>query len=457
MLLSAQKQKRKRGVLLTPQALNKLQDAKSNVEFHENSGKRLTLEDMSDRTGLSVDTLMKIFACEEAVDKQTLKCCFRAFNLTLEPSDYFLPEPQLEALQPLAAMPSAQGIEPEFPGGQVPLDSPGYLDRFPCEANSYKAIVQPGALIRIKAPRRMGKTSLMARMLHQADQKGYRTVSLSFQLADKAVFQSLDKLLQWLCASVSLGLQLPNHLTNYWDDLFGSKVSCKMYFERYLLTESEHPLVLALDDVDRLFQYPDLADDFFGLLRAWHEEAKNREIWKRLRLIVVHSSEVYIPLNTNQSPFNVGLPIELPELTPEQVQNLAQLYGLECPTAIAEQLMALVGGHPYLVQLALYHLWHRDVTLEQLMQQSPIPDVFQDHLQRQLWNLQRDKELADAFGQVITTPASLKLNLAQASKLRSMWLVHLQGNQATLSCKLYAQYFRNYFSDKSSQRSGSEC
>ena len=87
--------------------------------------------------------------------------------------------------------------------------------------------------------------------------------------------------------------------------------------------------MLALDDVDGLFDYPDLTDDFFCLLRTWHEQAKNQDIWQQLRLIVGHSTEVYIPLNVNQSPFNVGLPIDLKQFTPEQEDRLQQiLYNL---------------------------------------------------------------------------------------------------------------------------------
>lgn len=438
------KQRRKRGVILTAEALDRLQAAKSEIEFRENSGKRFTLEDMSDRTGLSVDTLMKIFAREAGVDRQTLKCCFKAFNLTLESHDYFLPKAQaVEELVPLNAAPDIS--EPEFPGGQVPLDSPRYIERLAIDANSYKAILQPGALIRIKAPRRMGKTSLVVRILNRAAQNGYRTVSLSFQLAERSIFQSLDKLLQWMCATISLDLQLPNHLADYWDDLFGSKVSCKMYFEQYLLVKAQQPLVLGLDDVDRLFEYPDLADDFFGLLRTWHEEAKNRDIWKRLHLVVAHSSEVYIPLNTDRSPFNVGVPIELPEFTREQIVDLARTYGLEWSLAEADRLMAIVGGHPYLVQLGLYHLWHEDITLEELVQPSSIAEIYRHHLQSQLWNLQQDKKLAAAFSQAIATEVPVQLNLIDGFKLQSLGLVRLQGDRAIPSCELYVQYFRGYF------------
>ncbi len=441
--LQPTKQKRRRGVILTTQGLDKLQEAKSEAEFLENRGNRYTLEVLSQRTGLAVDTLMKVFAREAGVDKQTLKCCFKGFNLILEDSDYYRPDLTNESEDEVGVE-----TEPELPEGQVPLDSAFYLNRAPTEADCYKAILQAGALIRIKAPRRMGKSSLMTRILHQASQEGCLTVPLSFQLADKNLLQDLDKFLQWFCANVSLGLNLPNQLADYWDEMFGSKISCKIYFEQYLLTNSDRPIVLGLDDVDRLFQYPDLADDFFGLLRAWHEEAKNRDIWKKLRLIVIHSTEVYIPLNVNQSPFNVGLPVELPELTCEQVLELARRYDLDWSTPEAEQLMAWVGGQPYLVRLALYHIWHQETSLEELLAQplTSTTSIYNDHLQRQLWNLQnKEAGLTQAFAKVVLSDSPVELDLVQAFKLQSLGLIHFQGNQVKPSCQLYGQYFRTYF------------
>jgi serine/threonine-protein kinase len=94
---------------------------------------------------------------------------------------------------------------------------------------------------------------------------------------------------------------------------------------------------------------------FLPSYEAGTKRRSNLEAWQRLRLVVVHATEVYIPLNLHQSPFNVGLPIRLPELTLEQVQQLVQAYGLSWSTAKTTKLTALVGGHPYLLQLALYH------------------------------------------------------------------------------------------------------
>ncbi len=90
--MNSQKHKRRRGIVLTPQGLKKLQTAKSEAESNENNDKRYTLENLNIRTGLDPDTLMKVFACEAGVDKRTLTICFRAFNLRLESTDYQRPE-----------------------------------------------------------------------------------------------------------------------------------------------------------------------------------------------------------------------------------------------------------------------------------------------------------------------------------------------------------------------------
>lgn len=439
--------RRRRGVILTPQGLQKLMQARTEAEYQSNAGKRFTLDYLSERTGISVDSLTRVFKAETGVDRETLKHCFAAFNLVLLEEDYFQPGPT----DPLKFQEEAKSfVEMEFPDGQVSLSSPLYIERFAdparnsLEAECYRAIERPGVLIRIKAPRLMGKTSLVNRILHHAETVGCHVISIRFQLADKAIFQDLERFLQWFCANVGLGLRLPNRFADYWDAMFGSKISCKMYFEEYLLAQSTAPIALALDDIDRLFQYPDLADEFFGLLRAWHEEAKNRDIWRKLRLVVAHSTQVYIPLTTNKSPFNVGFPVELPTFTPEQIQDLAERHPLDWSMQETQQLMPLVGGSPYLIRLAFYHLWRGTITNSELLQLSPTAiAIYREHLQYQLWTLEQEPQLWQAFAQVLATSAAVELELITAFKLQSIGLVQLQDKHATVSCELYRRYFRD--------------
>ncbi|WP_375500256.1 AAA-like domain-containing protein [uncultured Nostoc sp.] len=337
--------------------------------------------------------------------------------------------------------------EPELPVGQVQLASAFYVERPPIETRCYKEVLQPGALIRIKAPRQMGKTSLMARILYQAREHNYRTIPLSFQLASSEVFTSLNKFLRWFCACVGQSLRLPNRLPEFWDDILGSSCSSTTYFEDYLLAEADSSVVIGLDEVDRIFSQPEIANDFFGLLRAWYEKAKygnsSSDIWKKLRLVVVHSTEVYIPMNINQSPFNVGLAIELPEFNQEQVTYLAQRHKLDWKFAHVEELMNLVGGHPYLVRLAMYHIAHNEITLLQLLQTAATEaGPYNDHLRRHLWNLEQYPELGALFSEVVTTNRPVELKPTVAFKLYSMGLVKKEGNYVIPRCDLYRQYFR---------------
>ncbi|MBE9128830.1 MULTISPECIES: AAA-like domain-containing protein [unclassified Coleofasciculus] len=335
---------------------------------------------------------------------------------------------------------------PEVPSGQVPLDSPFYIQRPPIEQRCYDTILQPGALIRIHSPQQMGKTSLMARILHQARVQSYRTVTLSLHLAEKSVFTSLDRFLQWFCASVGKSLGLPNQLADYWDDILGSNASSTDYFENYLLAELNSPIVIGLDELDILFQYPDIASDFFSLLRTWHEIARYGNscsaIWQKLRVVVVYSTDVDVPSSRNRSPFNIGLLIKLPEFTREQVHELAQRRGLNWNASQVEQLMSLVGGHPYLIHKALYHIGHQDVTLEHLLPQYVKKGrIYGEYLRQQLANLQQHPQLYEAFAQVASSPTPIELERVQALKLHSMGLVHLQGSQVMPSCNLYRHYF----------------
>lgn len=343
----------------------------------------------------------------------------------------------------------------EFPGTPVPLDSKFYINRPPIEQLSYKEISKPGSIIRIKAPSKMGKTSLVTRILSHAATQGYQTVSLDFQQADEAVFANLDKFLRWFCANVSRQLNLESRLDDYWDEDIGSKVSCTIYLQGYILEQIDSCLILSLNEVNRVFEHPKIAQEFLPLLRSWHEEAQQNEALAKLRLLVVHSTEIYISLNINQSPFNIGLPINLPQFTLAQVQDLAIRYGLDwANTAVGEQrlnsLLTLVGGHPYLVRLAFYHLvnFPSPGGLEQLLQEAPtLSGIYRSHLQAQLAMLQEHPELAAAFKQVVTAKDGARLEAIAAYKLESMNLVQLEGDIVTTSCELYRQYFSSHLLD----------
>lgn len=330
------------------------------------------------------------------------------------------------------------------PEGSVSLDCQLYIDRPPIESDCYQTILKAGALIRVKAPHHMGKTSLVQRILHHATKQGHQTAYLNFQSADASFLTNLDQLLQWFCCEITNALNLEYRVADYWKQGMGSKQKCGNYFQRYLLATITSPLTLGLDEVDRVFQHPEVAQEFFGLLRAWHEKGKNEPAWQKLRLIISHSKEVYIPLNINQSPFNVGLPIELPEFNQQQINELVQKHQLNLSQNEIKQLIGIVDGHPYLLRKALYEIARDSLNLEQFSQMAPTEEgIYGDHLRRHLFNLTADPNLEAAMKQVIASSNPVRLEANLAFKLRSLGLVELRGNDVIPLCNLYRLYFKD--------------
>ncbi len=147
-------------------------------------------------------------------------------------------------------------------------------------------------------------------------------------------------------------------------------------------------------------------------------------------------------MNINQSPFNVGLPIELVEFGAGQVQDLAQRHGLNWGEEETERLMAMVGGHPYLVRVALYAIARKETTLDKLLEIAPTEEgPYGDHLRRHLWNLQQRSEMVGAIRRVMTAREAVRLESVQAFQLHSMGVVHLRGNEVVPRCDLYRRYF----------------
>ena len=339
--------------------------------------------------------------------------------------------------------PSIKPVDLEYPEGPVPLDCPFYVERASIESRCYRVILKPGSLLRIKAPKLMGKTSLMTRTLHYAASQNYATVQLNLGEVESAILANLDQFLRWFCLRVGQKLHLENRLTEYWDaQLMSNTSNCTDYFEVYLLSAIECPLVLGLDEVDQIFPHTNTAADFFRMLRNWHEKGTNQNIWQQLRLVISHSTEVYIRLSINSSPFNVGEPIQLPEFTPAQVRNLATRYGLSWSESEVKKLMAMVGGHPYLIRLAMHPIARQEVTLNQLIQEFPTDGgIYGNHLRRHWDNLQQNPELADAIKRIMTSPNPVKVERMQGHKLHSMGLIKWQGGHVVPSCDLYRQYF----------------
>ncbi len=336
---------------------------------------------------------------------------------------------------------------PSYPSGPLSSDSPFYIERDPTEKLICQEISKPGTLIRIKAPQEMGKTSLLLKTLDYAQNLGYQTVTLNLEQTDRAILNDLNRLLRWICANISRQLKFEPNLDEYWDDDIGSSISCTLYLQEHILQRIQSPLVLAFDRLNRIFEYPQIAKDFLPLLRSWYEEANKIDLWKKLRQIIVHSTEIYVPLQLKQSPFNIGLPIQLNDFNQEQINQLAKKYNLNWEgDREVKKLMETIGGHPAMVQITLYYISRGQASLAEIIEDAcTLNGIYSHYLQRHQACLEEQPELAAAFNDVINANEPIQLEPTVAYKLVSMGLIELNNNKAKVRYKLNSQYFKQNF------------
>jgi len=339
---------------------------------------------------------------------------------------------------------SSKDISLESFDGQVPLNSSFYIERPNIELNCYQTILEPGALIRIKAPKKMGKTSLMSRILNHGVKQGYQKVSID--LWSPEILTDISTFLQWFCAFVSEELNLEVQVEKYWKKFLTNQQNCNKYFNDYILNQVNQPIVLGLDDIDEIFSYPQIAGEFFKLLRSWNEKGKNSDVWQKLHIIIAHSQEVYaINFDINCSPFNVGFSVELGEFNQLQVKELIKRHGLNWSEQEIQKLIDMIDGHPYLLRVALYHLAKGQLTLDNFLKNAPTDQgLYRDHLYKYLSILEDNEGLKITMKKVVESDTPVQLDAKIGFKLRSLGLVEAKENKVIPLCNLY----RRYFSDK---------
>ena len=314
------------------------------------------------------------------------------------------------------------------------------------EAIAYDELHRVGCLLRIKAPRRMGKSSLLNRLMAHVQQTGYHVITLDCQEASENVLESTDLFLRWFCCYLAQALKVEAPIGDRWIPEMGSKVNCKRYVEKEILSRLDRPLVISINELNRLFEYPTIARDFLPMLRFWHEQSKDHILWQKLRLILVYSTDIYTPLHLRKSPFNVGIPIRLLPFNTGQIQTLSSRYGLDWSETQEVDYMRrqqMIDVHPYLASLAFYYLRQGELSLTELLATAATPNgIYRNHLEEHLVTLQDAPGLAHAFKSVVDSETGMSLDVITTHKLEGMGLVQIQDGRVHPICDLYRLYFR---------------
>jgi serine/threonine protein kinase len=331
------------------------------------------------------------------------------------------------------------------PGGAVRLRDKFYVER-QADALLKNQVVKRGTTTTIRAPRQTGKTSLLIRGIHHARQSGAKVVFLDLQRFSSDRLLSLDVFLWEFAWSICDGLGLDEGiLERAWKGSTGAPNKLTRLMEKHVLPALDEQLVLAIDEADGLLK-TDFYKDFFSLLRSWHNCRAWDEAWEKLNLILVISTEPYLLIDDiHQSPFNVGLRLELTDFDEAQVRDLNRRHGSPLAESDIAPFMDLLHGHPFLVRRALYVLVTQDLPWPKLLSDAPTDHgPFGDHLRHQYWIIHDKPELKEALKEIMSVGRCSDQAQVALYRLLRAGLVKGSGDACDCRCGLY----RSYFEDK---------
>lgn len=342
--------------------------------------------------------------------------------------------------------PPSPEFDPRFikhltaPGGAVRLSDKLYVERNE-DGRLREEIVQWGTTITIRAPRQTGKTSLLMRGLHHARSFGAEVVFIDGQSLGLDEQSDFDLFLRTLAETLcdELGIDLAR-VDEVWNGRLGSQKKLTNLIEDHILPQFDTQIVLAFDEADALLT-THFHQHFFGLLRSWHNRRAMSPEWEKFNIALVISTEPYLLIDDiNQSPFNVGLKLDLADFDLNQFSQLNIQHGSPLDNAAITQAYNLLNGQPYLTRKLLYLLTTKQQSWNQISEQALLDNgPFGDHLRRLNWSLRTQSKLQQALLEIIRTRKSNDEDVL--FRLQKAGLVTQNGDVVTCRCGLYEQYF----------------
>ena len=334
---------------------------------------------------------------------------------------------------------SEPDVEPS--GGAVPLRSRFYIRR-KADAEVDYCIDRSEGVLLVQGPRQVGKSSLLARCLDHARQQGISVGLCDLQALGESQLTSSETFFRTLAFGLAKDLALNLDLEAVWNQWLGPNVNLDVVAEN-LLSQASGRVCWALDEADLLFSRP-YTNDFFGLLRSWH----NRRAldpggpWSKLTLIITYATEAHLFISDlNQSPFNVGIRLTLKDFSEDEMGELADRYS-RLPTDAAAIVGRLTHGHPYLTRRAFAFL-DKGGTSEALEATGAMQDgPFGDHLHRVLTSVAQDPETLAEIKRLLNGEAFESPTTRY--RLWSAGIVSMTGDgKATFRVPVYEPYLRS--------------
>ena len=242
-------------------------------------------------------------------------------------------------------------------GASLPVDAPSYVQRLADEEFYQK--LRAGKFCYVLNSRQMGKSSLRVQTMQRLLEEG--TVCAAIDLT--GIGKHKVTISQWY-GGIVYGLvescQLEDKFDFDWQTWWQKKQSAldpvmclRLFIEQVLLEKIQQPIVIFVDEIDRVLSQDFSLDDFFALIRFFQNQRVDNPVFERLTFALLGvATPSDLITDKTQTPFNIGVGIELHGFSPKEAQPLINgLQGqVSNPQGVMEEILYWTGGQPFLTQ-----------------------------------------------------------------------------------------------------------
>ncbi|MEM7554814.1 MAG: AAA-like domain-containing protein [Cyanobacteria bacterium P01_A01_bin.84] len=240
-------------------------------------------------------------------------------------------------------------------GASLPVDAPSYVKRQADEEFYQK--LRYGKFCYVLNSRQMGKSSLRVQTMQRLQKEGTVCAAIDLTGIGKVSEQ------QWyggIVYNLSESCQLEDKIDFDWQEWWEkhqtvlSPVQClSLFIEKVLLEKIQQPIVIFVDEIDKVLSQDFSLDDFFALIRFFQNQRVDNPIFQRLTFALLGvATPGDLIRNKTQTPFNIGEAIELHGFQINEVEPLIKgLQGrFDNPQGIMGEILDWTRGQPFLTQ-----------------------------------------------------------------------------------------------------------